>query len=438
VNSANTVVGEEQKIADDLSNDDHVMHIQGNRRIRVLLLSQWFDPEPTFKGLEFAKALTRHGLQVAVLTGFPNYPHGSLYPGYPLRPWRRDNYGGVQVLRVPLCPSRSRSRIGRVANYVSFALSASVAVALIKRPDVVYVYHPPATAALPALVLRFLRGAPFVFDIQDIWPESLSATGMVGNKRVLASVEQFMSLVYRSAERITVLSNGFRELLSVKGVTADKVDVIPNWTHEGSAPPGSPPSAINGVFRVLYAGNVGPAQGLDVVIDAAERLSDARVEFRIVGDGIDLKHIRDEAQRRGLGSVTFAGRVTPDAVTDVLASAHALLVHLKDDPLFAVTVPSKTQAYLWAGRPILMGVRGDAARMVVDAGAGILFEPESGADLARAVRELMAMSHSELVTLGENGRRYYDANLSLAAGAARFARILRDALAGTESRKEKG
>ena len=146
--------------------------------MKILILSQWFDPEPDFKGLLFARELVARGHEVEVLTGFPNYPGGKIYPGYRIRPWARERLDGIDVLRVALYPSHNNSGLHRIFNYVSFFISAAVfGTALIRKPDVMYVYHPPITVGFAATVIGFLRRAPFVYDIQDLWPDTVAASG---------------------------------------------------------------------------------------------------------------------------------------------------------------------------------------------------------------------------------------------------------------------
>lgn len=404
--------------------------------MRVLMITQWFNPEPTFKGLLFARELQRLGHEVEVLTGFPNYPGGQLYPGYRVRPWQREVLDGVPVLRVPLYPSHDGSGVKRAANYLSFAASASVGALLLRRPDVAYVYHPPATAALPGMVLNALRGVPFVYDIQDLWPDTLAATGMMQNAAVLRGVGGFMDRVHRRAARIAVLSPGFRERLIERGVPEHKLSVIPNWTNEDKTdltPP--PPERARELgfadrFNVVFAGNMGRAQALDTVLDAAEELRGEAARFVMIGGGVEEERLQQSARERGQTNVDFLPRRPPSEIGEILALADALLIHLKDDPLFAITIPGKTQANLRAGKPLLMGVRGDAAALVREAGAGLTFPPQDAAALAAAVRELMALSPDERRQMGERGARYYEEHLALRVGAARFAELLADAARG--------
>ena len=372
--------------------------------MRILMLTQWFDPEPTFKGLLMAQELERRGHQVSVITGFPNYPGGKLYDGYRVRPFRRERIGTVTVTRVALYPSHDSSGIRRLANYLSFAFTATIAVLFVKRPDVAYVYHPPATIGLPAFALKVFRGVPFVYDVQDLWPDTLAATGMISGPRVLSLAGWILKRIYRSATHVVVLSDGFRRALVDRGVPERRITVIPNWADEArlivDRPAGSREKSDNNV-RVTFAGNIGPAQELGVVLDAAELITDLpEVRFVLIGGGVEASLLRADAVGRGIQNVEFLPRRPIDEIGADLVDADALLVHLRDDPLFEITIPSKTQAYMMAGRPILMGVRGDAARMVNEASAGISFEPGNPSALAQVVREFVSMSRSEREAMG--------------------------------------
>lgn len=394
--------------------------------MRVLLISQWYDPEPTFKGQQFARSLQDRGFEVSVLTGFPNYPGGRLYPGFRMKFFQREVIEGINILRVPLFPSHDRSSVRRALNYLTFAISAVVACIFIRRPDVAYVYHPPATVSAAARVLKALKRVPYVYDVQDLWPDTLGPTGMVTKSILIRAVGSLVRWAYRGASRVVVLSTGFKSALVERGVPEGKVEIIHNWTYESSSqlPAGLSPSETD-AFTVVYAGNVGMVQALDVVLDAAQLLVDMPINFQIIGEGADLERLTDRAQRLELDNVSFVPRRSPNSMSAVYRAAGALLVHLKDDPLFAITVPSKTQAYLLAGRPILMGVRGDAAQIVHDAGCGLSFKPESASDLARAIRELHGLGPEERNRLGAAGLAYYKQHLALDIGADRFAEIFR-------------
>jgi colanic acid biosynthesis glycosyl transferase WcaI len=395
--------------------------------MKILFLCQFFTPEPDFKGLPFALELARRGHQVEVLTGFPNYPGGKVYPGYKIRPFQRETIQGIRVNRVPLYPSHSTSAVGRVLNYASFAISASVLGPLaISRADVAYVYHPPATIGLPASVISALRGVPFVYDVQDLWPDTLASTGMLSNPRILRAIDAWCSFVYRRAAHVTVLSPGFRRALLSRGVSEDKVTVIPNWCNEaGSATVPFDESVARdtgmfGRFNILFAGTMGKAQDLDTVLDAARLCADRNpaIQFVFVGGGIERARL--ELQSRGASNVLFLPARPASEMAPLLSMSQVLLVHLKDDPLFEITIPSKTQAYMAAGKPILMAVRGDAADMVSAAGAGVVSPPGNSTLLAEAALSLAGMDSGRLESMGAAGREYYFRELSFSRGVSRF------------------
>lgn len=379
--------------------------------MRVLILTQWYPPEPAMLLQELAQSLQGLGHEVSVLTGFPNYPSGELYPGYRIRLHQRETLAGVPIVRVPLYPEHSNSGARRVLNYASFALSAAVLGPLISsRPDVIFVYHPPLTIGLPAYVLSRLWRVPFVYQIQDMWPETLSATGMFNNKRLLRWIGRFALWVYGKAHDILVSSPGFCRNLVEKGVPSQKIHVISNWVDPQTYYRAEPDAqlaqelGLAGRFNVMFAGNMGEAQGLETVIEAAKLLeSDERVQFILVGDGIALPRLLQLAQQQNLANVRFLGRYPSQEMPRLYALADALLVHLKDDPLFRITIPHKTLAYLGSGKPVLAAVAGDVASLITSNGAGIACEPENPQALAAAVHSLQSLSEQERQAMGERG-----------------------------------
>lgn len=404
---------------------------------RILLITQWFDPEPTFKGLLFAKELLARGYEVEVITGFPNYPGGRVYEGYSITAIQSEILDGVLVRRVPLFPSHDSSRIGRVLNYLSFGLSALLCGLLVsKRPDVVYAYHPPLTVSVAAVIIKFFRRVPVVMDIQDMWPDTLAATGMMSNRVLLSLISKICDLTYKSVDKIVVLSPGFKQLLIGRNVPEGKIDIIYNWTDEEAIRSAFSlaPDEMRGIsgFKVLFAGNVGKAQELGIVVDAAYSLKDdyPGINFVVLGRGLELDILKRRAADFGLKNIYFLEPVDMREVGGFLNAADALLIHLRRDPLFEITIPGKTQAYMAAGKPILMGVAGDAKRLVTDADCGVVFESGNPQSLAAAVKKLASAPPSDLQHFGRNGRTYYDDHLSLASGVNAFQRVFTDLSVG--------
>lgn len=407
--------------------------------MRILFLTQWFHPEPgAIRGLPLARALARRGHEIRVLTGFPNYPGGRLYDGYRLRPWMRERMEGIPVLRVPLFPSHDRSAWRRIVNYASFALSTAViGTALAGKADVVYVYHPPPTVALAAMLWRAFRGIPFVYHIADLWPESVTESGMILGERLRRCVGGAISVwcdrVYRQAAVITVLSPGLKRLLRERGVEDRKVHIVYNWTDEEMFRPLPRDEALArelglaGRFNVIYAGNLGTFQGLETVIRAALRLRNVpQIQIVFVGTGQAEPVLRDLAVRLGADNVRFLGRRQFWEMPAINALADVLLVSLKKLPFFRVIVPSKTQVSLASGRPVLMAVEGDSADIIRRAGAGLVCEPEDEVSIADGIRTLWERSPEERDEMGRRGMEFYRREMSLETGAAQMESLFRE------------
>ncbi len=397
---------------------------------RILLITQWFDPEPTLKGLVFARELVKQGFEVEVLTGFPNYPGGYIYPGYRIKILQREVIDGVHITRVPLYPSHDQSAFRRILNYLSFAFSILIyGLFFAKRADVVYAYHPPLTVGIAAGLIRLFRRIPVVYDIQDMWPDTLKATGMIRSRMALKVVSIICTWVYARVTRIVVLSPGFKRLLIERGVAEAKIDVIFNWADEKSLmePEGTVPDIFpeNNRFRILFAGNMGVAQALDAVLDAAELLKSYpdKISFIMLGGGVDVARLKKKCRDMNLDNVLFLPPVRMNQVGALLSAADALLVHLRVDPLFKITIPSKTQAYMVVGKPVIMAVDGDAANLVREADCGFIAESENARSIVNAALKMSRLSNSQLVALGDNAKRYYQKKLSLSAGVERFAKV---------------
>ena len=398
-------------------------------------MTQWFDPEPTFKGLLFAKELVARGFSVEVITGFPNYPGGFLYDGYRLKFIQKKIIDGVLVTRVPLFPSHGKSKLGRIANYISFAFSALLyGLMFAKRPEVIYAYHPPLTVGISALIIKLFRRVPVVLDIQDMWPDTLKATGMISNSRLLGFVSKVCNLIYSSVTKIIVLSPGFKDLLINRGVFDSKIEIIYNWADEDvlrttAIETPRELASIEG-FKILFAGNVGQAQGLNVILDAALLLKDdvPKLHFLVLGRGLQLDDLKRRAIDLNLDNVHFLAAVGMEEVGGFLGSADALLIHLNADPLFKITIPGKTQAYMAVGKPIIIGVSGDASNLVLRADCGVCFEPENSVALAEAAKSLMLLDPTDIQRLGGNAERFYDENLSVKVGVDSFEKVFNEVI----------
>jgi glycosyltransferase involved in cell wall biosynthesis len=293
--------------------------------------------------------------------------------------------------------------------------------------DVAFVFSPPMTLGIAAAIGRWLHGVPFVYDVQDIWPESLTATRLVEARWVLSFLNRIECFNYRLAARVTVISPGFKRHIIAKGVPPEKIEVIPNWADETVYRSVVPDAALaerlgmRGRFNIVYAGNMGVPQSLSTAIAAAARLQDMpEIQFVFVGDGVERERLESEARGLGLQNVRFLGRKGAEEMPPILALADVFLVHLRRDPLFAITIPCKTIAYLAGGRPVLAAIEGDAAQVITDAKAGIQCAPEDPAAMEFAVRQLRVMPEQALRQMGANARQAFESQYTREVLVTRF------------------
>jgi colanic acid biosynthesis glycosyl transferase WcaI len=404
--------------------------------MKILVLSQWYPPEPQSVVSDLAETLAEQGHDVQVLTGFPNWPSGHLYPGYRIRPLQRETINGVPVARVPLFPYHGRSPIGRVVNLASFCLAAIVVGPFaIKRPDVIHAIQPPTTC-LPAWVLSRIWRVPFTYEVQDLWPDTLRATGMVAKGGALGLVDRYCRWAYRKAAAIRVISKGFRRELLSRDVPDRKISVIPNWvdTTRYKPVPVEPRRDGAKTFRIIYAGNLGLAQGLDNVLEAAALLPpQSPARFVLIGDGVEAAALRRRALEMELANVEFIPHQPPEAMPPILSAADALLLHLRKDPLFSVTIPSKLLTYLSVGKPIIACAAGEPAEILEEAGAGIACVPGDPAALAAAASRMAALPETALLDMGRAGRRFACAQFERREVISHIGRMLTQAVGGASA-----
>lgn len=385
--------------------------------MRVLVFSQYFWPE-SFRINELVTALNAKGVKVEVLTGKPNYPAGKVFTGY--RAWgcTRESFQGVPLYRVPLMP-RGRGALRLALNYLSFILSGIVFAPWLlrsRRFDAIFVFAPsPILQAIPAIWLGWLKKCPVLLWVQDLWPESLSATGHVTHPQALRAVEHVVRWIYRKVDLLLVQSRAFMPRVQVLAADTPVV-YYPNSFLEdepGVALPDVNCPGFDCSFPVLFAGNLGTAQAVDVVLEAATLLGDEPdIRFVMVGDGSRRDWMMQQAAARGLGNLVFPGRFPVEAMPVLMGRAAALLVTLADTEIFRLTIPSKVQAYMAAGRPIVACLNGAGAEVVDEAGAGVTVPAEDGAALARAIRALHAQPEAVRTAMGARGRRYYEEHFS--------------------------
>jgi colanic acid biosynthesis glycosyl transferase WcaI len=382
--------------------------------LRILVVSQYFWPE-NFRINDLVKEWVQRGHEVTVLTGIPNYPAGKVFEAYRQQPNAFAEYEGAKVFRVPLLP-RSSGGLRLMLNYLSFVLGGVLLGPWRLRgvqADAIFVFEPsPVTVGLPAVWLGKIKKAPVVFWALDLWPETLAAIGVVRSPRVLGWVGHMVRFIYNRCTLVLGQSRGFLGNIGKYCDDKAKIRYFPSWAEDvftnSSVQLAPEVPDLPDTFTVVFAGNIGEAQDMPAVLDAAERLKEhADLRWVIVGDGRKSEWLRSEVVRRSLEKLVFlVGRFPIERMPSFYAHADALLVSLKRDPVFSMTIPGKVQSYLMAGIPLLGMLDGEGAAVIRDAKAGLTCDAGDSEGLAEAVQVLAAMPLEERRQLGINGRRY--------------------------------
>lgn len=402
--------------------------------MRILILTQYFWPE-SFIINDLARKLTEQGHEVTVATGKPNYPSGKVFDGY--RAWgiQCERFAkNIDIVRVPLWPRRHGGPKNLILNYVSFVMSGLLFLPWLLRGrkfDCIVVFAmSPITQVIPAIPLKWLKRAHLAAWIQDLWPESLAATGFVRNPQALRVVGWMVKGIYTCCDTLLLQSRAFFDPVA-RYASRSKLVYYPNsiaLPSENTIQPEVPVQLIEVLrenFCVMFAGNIGIAQSIETVVEAAELLRQhSNLKFVLVGSGSRLEWVKERKNQLGLDNVVLAGRFPMEAMPQIFEHSSALLVSLKDEEIFSYTIPSKVQAYLAAGKPIIASLRGEGARVIEEAGAGKACEPESARSLADSILSLMSLSPSEREQMGSAGQRYFNEHFNMDRQAERLVEIL--------------
>lgn len=379
--------------------------------MRLLVVTQYFWPE-NFRINDLVAELVRRGHQVTVLTGLPNYPDGQVFSRFREDPKQYARYEGAEVVRVPMM-ARGAGALRLILNYLSFAACASVLGPwrLRRRSfDAVFVYEPsPITVGIPAVVMRAVKRAPMAFWVQDLWPETLEAIGFVRSPLILRAVGRLVSFVYKRCDVILAQSHSFIPQIRKYAPANSRVEYFPGWAESlfdmGQAVPADEVPVKLGSFNVMFAGNIGAAQDFPAILAAAEALKEhTHIRWLIVGDGRMGDWVAEEIKRRGLQDcVLLLGRYPVERMPSFFKHAQALLVSLKDEPIFSMTIPSKLQSYLAAGIPVVAMLNGEGSDVVRSSGAGLVCAAGDYKGLAAAVLQMAHMSEQERGAMGRKG-----------------------------------
>jgi colanic acid biosynthesis glycosyl transferase WcaI len=411
--------------------------------VKILYVSQYFPPEmgaPAARASELTRHWAADGHDVTVLTGFPNHPTGRVPAEY-CDEFRqlvtREQVDGVNVVRTWLWPLPNRKAYERILNYSSFCLSSAMTGLFLSRPEVVIASSPQLLVALAGWWLAFCKHVPFVFEVRDLWPESLSAVGVGSDKskmhRTLAKIAGFL---YGKANRIVVVTAAFKDhLIKHWNIPSEKISVIENGVETSLFSPQNTNADLRGElgaegkFVVSYIGTIGMAHGLESLLEAADRMQHTapQVLFLLLGEGAEKEHIQSLTKARNLINVRFIGQQPREKVPAYIAASDACLVLLKKAEIFKTVIPTKMLEFMSCARPVILGVEGQARKIIDEAQAGICIRPENADDLVQAITKLAADSALREI-LGRNGRRYIQQHFSRRSTAEAYLDVLEELL----------
>jgi len=389
--------------------------------MHILFFTDNFPPEtnaPASRTHEHAKVWVAAGHQVTVVTGAPNFPSGKIHMGYRNAFWKREVLDGINVVRVWTYITANEGFLRRTLDYMSFMAAAIVASPFLPRPDVIVATSPQFFTPCAAWVVSMLRRRPFVFELRDLWPDSIVAVGAMRETRVIGWLRRLEYFLYRRAARIVVVTHSFKSVLTANGIDTEKIAVVPNGVDLETYWPGPKPVAlvkrldVEGRFVVAYVGTVGMAHGIGTLLDAAKQLLHRKdIVFIVVGAGAEQAGLSEQSCDQGLANVIFVGAVSKADVRGYWRLCDVAVVLLRNAPLFRHVVPSKMFEAMGMARPIVLGVKGESEKILLESGGGIVVPPEDAPALAEAVCKL-ADNRDYCNELGAKGRRFVEQRYS--------------------------
>ena len=386
--------------------------------MKFLIVSQYFYPE-NFRINDFALSLVKKGHSVTVITGLPNYPKGKLFGDFKL--FLSEDYKGIKIYRVPLIPRGNASSIRLVLNYLSFLVSSiifSPFMLLNQKFDIIFsTNYSPATVGITGVFLAKIKNAKNALWVQDLWPQSLEATGAITSKSVIKLVDRMMHWIYLRNDFIFSQSRSFLDSIRSYGVQEDKLFYLPNWAEDVfiNKKDDSQGVAANNIdndkFTLMFAGNLGEAQSLETILDALTLLNEEDLQVLILGEGRKQNWIKGRIKELKLeGKIKMLGSYPLKDMPAFFRKADFMLVTLKKDDIFASTIPGKIQSYLLSGKPIISALDGEGARVISESGSGFNCNSEDYHSLAKNIRRAIKLSNTEKKEMGDNGREYYYRN----------------------------
>jgi glycosyltransferase involved in cell wall biosynthesis len=383
--------------------------------MRILIVTQYFWPE-NFKINDIALALKERGHEVLILTGKPNYPNGKFSKGYTFFNNRIEFWNGIKIYRSPIIPRGKGKGIQLFVNYISFSIFASMKLLFIKNKfDKIFVFEPsPITVGIPGIVAKYKFRAPLYFWVQDLWPESISAAGGINNKSVIAVLDWLTRFIYKHSKKVLVQSKAFIPYILNQNPEKDKLVYYPNSTENYYEELSTDQELLKTLpkgIKLMFAGNIGEAQSFDTLLKAASILKKELIDVKwiILGDGRMKGYVNQKIKELNLEDNFFLlGAFPSTEMPKYFSCADALIVSLKKDPIFALTIPSKIQSYLACGKPIITSLDGEGSKIIEEANAGFTSPSEDCEGLVANIKKFLTLSNEEQKTLGQNGRAYFN------------------------------
>ena len=400
--------------------------------MKILLVSQYFYPE-NFRLNDFAFKLASKGHEVTVLTGIPNYPNGKAFGAFKIL--RKDSIKGVTVYRVPMMLRGNSRGIELILNYISFLVSAVIfgpILLLRERFDIVFATnYSPATVGIVGAFFAALKGTPLFLWVHDLWPDTLTALNATKSNFALTLVELMIRWIYRRSDRILIQSRAFKSSVESRGIHANKIEYFPNWAEDLYTDTICDLELKNTMkipqnkFIIMFAGNLGECQSLDTIVNAAKILQDSPIHWVLLGDGREKSNIEKKIIKSDLTTnISLLGHYPVEDMPRFFAQADVMLVTLRSEPVFSLTIPGKVQSYLKSGKPILAGLNGEGASIVSESGAGIAVPADDPVGLAEAALQLSSLNSGELKNMGTLGKKYYDENFDVDMLINRFEHLV--------------
>ncbi len=384
----------------------------------ILVIAQYFYPEQ-FRINDICTEWVKRGYKVTVVTGIPNYPQGKYYEGYGLFKKRREKYNGIDIIRIPLIP-RGKNSIMLVLNYLSFVVSGFFWMISTKiKADYVFIFEvSPMTQALPGVWYAKRRKVPCYLYVQDLWPENVEIITGIKNRYIIGIIGKMVDYIYARCTKIFTTSKSFIKSISARGVPVEKIEYWPQYAEDFYKPvekKSIPEIPDDDAFDIIFTGNIGNAQGLDILPKVAlllkERKLSRKIRFNIVGDGRYKNELVELVNENDVAFMfNFIPKQPATRIPEFIAASDVAFLSLSDSPLFAMTIPAKLQSYMACGIPIIAAADGETSRIISEANAGVCCSAGNYHELADKIVELLNKPLDHLSQLGKNARNYYNKN----------------------------